>query len=76
MVERLYSKYGSAIFTKPDLYIISTGITEKNNIKTMTINRHKTMHHNINIRHDKKKIYFIIPKYVLVLWWKYDIEIE
>jgi hypothetical protein len=37
VVERLHSKYGSAIFTKPDLDIISTGITDKNNIEIMTI---------------------------------------
>jgi len=28
VVERPHSKYGKAIFTKPDLDIISTGITE------------------------------------------------
>ncbi len=33
VVERPHSKYGSAIFTKPDLDIISTGITDKNNIE-------------------------------------------
>jgi len=37
VVERPHSKYGSAIFTKPDLDIISTGITDKNNIEIMTI---------------------------------------
>jgi hypothetical protein len=37
VVERPHSKYGSVIFTKPDLDIISTEITDKNNIEIMSI---------------------------------------
>lgn len=37
VVERPHCKYGSAIFFKPELEIISTGITEKDNIEIMTI---------------------------------------
>lgn len=37
VVERPHSKYESAIFTKPDLDITSTGIIDKNNIEIMTI---------------------------------------
>lgn len=38
VVERLHSKYGSAMFVKSHLDIISIGTTDKNNIEIMTKN--------------------------------------
>uniref|UniRef100_A0A8D8LNY5 Endonuclease/exonuclease/phosphatase domain-containing protein n=1 Tax=Cacopsylla melanoneura TaxID=428564 RepID=A0A8D8LNY5_9HEMI len=37
ILERSHEKYGSAIFSKPDLLIISTDLTSENNIEILTV---------------------------------------